>query len=443
MNNDQQIWIEQGVLLTVMSYEQFDMVSDILSADTFLANRHKNIYQAITDLATSGEPYDEVMVSDLMTKRGQIGEHACPLGYFAELSLKASATVSSLRKYGEMLVAKAKHRKAVDIVQKALGDLRDIENDSDVVTSRLITALSDIETAKQQQEVFEPDDLMESFVKTLETARSEKKPYVEVGFPELSNKLRLKNGQLAIIAARPSVGKSLLAMNIASHVADTQDGRTLFFTMEMPHQDLEVRMAAAATGTPIRAIMDNEMTEDNWAATQNYIANFNKKNITVIDKPAISLAQVRAYMNKLKRTHGKLSLVVIDYLGLMAGLDSHNSKNHDIGVITAALKQMALEFSCPIILLSQLNREVEKRPNKRPMMSDLRDSGNIEQDANIIMFLYREDVYKIQAGDTNLDGMAEVIIAKNRDGVTGTVRLGFEGHMGRFTNAIPNFGLDG
>ncbi len=414
----------------------FDVTSDLLTVDDFQAVRHQYIYQAVTDLAAENKPYDLVMVSDLMTERNQIADDKCPAGYFSSLLDMPTASHRSLRSHAELIKASSLRRRSINVLKQGLQSLEDAESKTDEVNNKILSALGNLEESVDEKEVFDIDDMIAGLVERMQSANDGVKPYIDTGFPELDNLVRLKAGNLLIVAARPSQGKSLLAMNMQTHLAKYQDGVSVFFSVEMDEADLTNRMFAAEVGVPIDRLIAGQMSEDEQARFQKAITAREKMKIKIVRKTGLTISHIRTHMNKLKREFGSIGSVCIDYLQLMDGLNGEDSVKR-IGATTQALKAIGAEFDCPIILLSQLNRSVESRPNKRPVLSDLRDSGTIEQDADQVLFIYRDDYYKQKDGSAELDGMAEIIVAKNRNGGTDTVRLAFEGHMGRFSNHMP------
>lgn len=262
------------------------------------------------------------------------------------------------------------------------------------------------------------------------------------GFPELDNLMMVDAGNLVVIASRPSVGKSTLIMNFLSNAAKRGEGEAVFFSLDASSEHVMSRLASAEASINLTSIRKGQLSIDEWARLQRFILDQESMPLTIVDEKGISIAKMRTHLNRIKReAGGKLSAIGVDYLQIMGGLDGQ----YKIDNIACTLKALGHEFGCPVFLLSQLSRDVENRPNKRPIMSDLRDSGTIEQDADIIAMVYRNDHYekREEGGSTKLDGMAEIIILKNTNGPTGMVRLGFEGHYSRFTNHMPAMhGLD-
>ena len=265
------------------------------------------------------------------------------------------------------------------------------------------------------------------------------------GFSELDKLIRIAAGNLVIIAARPSMGKSTLSLNILTNIAKCREGEAVFFSAEMPSDQVMNRLASAETGVNLTSIRKGELSVDEWARMQRFSSEEKNMPLTIVGNSNLNIIEMRTQLNRIKReTGGKLSAIGIDYLQLMEGVIGQH-KVDNVSTIIRTLKALGHEFGCPVFLLSQLSRDVEKRSNKHPIMSDLRDSCAIEQDADIITMIYHNDHYEqIEKGDSaKLDGMADIIILKNTNGPTGTVRLAFEGQHSRFTNHMPAMhGLD-
>ncbi|WP_218690296.1 DnaB-like helicase C-terminal domain-containing protein [Psychrobacter sp. BF1] len=259
------------------------------------------------------------------------------------------------------------------------------------------------------------------------------------GFSELDKLMRVAAGNVVIIAGRPLMGKSALNLNILTNIAKFREGEAVFFSAEMSSNQVMDRLASAETSVNLTSIRKGDLSTDDWARMQRFISEEKNIPLTIVGNSNLNIDEMRTQLNRIKReTGGKLSAIGADYLQLMEGvIGQYNVDN--VSTIIRTLKALGHEFGCPVFLLSQLSRDVENRPNKRPIMSDLRDSGAIEHDADIITMIYRNDHYEQRenGGSAKLDGMAEIIILKNTNGSTGTVRLGFEGKYARFTNHMP------
>jgi len=253
------------------------------------------------------------------------------------------------------------------------------------------------------------------------------------GLSEFDDKTAgLQNGDLIIIAARPSMGKTALAMNIAEHAAIRDQIPTAIFSMEMPGEQLAMRLISSLARIDQTRVRTGRLQDDDWPRITSAMSLMSEAPMFIDDTPALTPTEIRARARRLKREHG-LGLILVDYLQLMQTGGQAENRTNEISEISRGLKALAKEMNVPVIALSQLNRNLEQRPNKRPVMSDLRESGGIEQDADVIAFIYRDEVYNEDSPDK---GTAEVIISKQRNGPTGTCRLTFLGQYTRFENFI-------
>lgn len=442
MNNEQKryIQVEQSVLNQLLGYDTaFDMVSDIIVAQDFDAVRHQVIYQAISDLAILGKPYDEVMVADLLTERGQLNEAHCPESYFGVLGMVPNILLSSLRSHAELVKRRSLRRQSIAQLSFGIQKLEDGDNQTIDVNNEIMSAIANIEAGGDINDHARVGNMMGGMIERIAAAKDGINNFISTGFPELDSLMMIEPGNLVIVAARPSMGKTAKVMNWLSHIAKHRKGEAVFFSVEMVATQVMDRLASAEAGINLTSIRKGNLSTDEWSRMQRFVSEHDSMPLTVVEKKELTIADIRTRLNKIKRETGsKISAIGIDYLQIMGGLDGQY-KIDSIGAVTRTLKTLGHEFDCPVFLLSQLSREVEKRPNKRPIMSDLRDSGTLEQDADIILMIYRNDYYeqKDKGGSAKLDGMADMILTKNRNGPTGTIRLAFEGQYSRFVNHMP------
>ena len=442
MNNEQRryIQVEQSVLNQLLGRgTAFDVVSDIIVADDFEAVRHQVMYQAISDLAMANKPYDEVMVADLLEERNQLNDKYCPANYFAVMSLVPNISFSSLRSHAQLVKNRSIRRQSIAQFKFGIQKLEEGDNQTIDVNNEVMSAIANLEVGSGTNNHARVGTLMGGMIERIAAAKDGINSFTSTGFPEFDNLAMIDAGNLIVVAARPSMGKTALVMNCLSHIAKYKEGEAVFFSVEMPSDQVMDRLASAKASIHLTSIRKGQLSTDEWARMQRFISDEEDMRLTVVETKEITIAEIRTQLNRIKReTGGKLSAIGIDYLQIMGGLNGQY-KIDNISTITRTLKTLGHEFGCPIFLLSQLSREVEKRPNKRPIMSDLRDSGTIEQDADLIVMIYRNDYYeqKEKGGSAKLDGMAEIILTKNRNGPTGTVRLGFEGQYARFSNNMP------
>lgn len=454
MKNLYNLDLEKAILASLMSIEDcYLKINDIITVDDFAAAKHQEIFKAIEALYNAGEPVDNVMVSDYMTRtktlHGIGGD-----SYLAEILATSPASLFNVKHYAERVKKLSELRRAISVLEE--GRLL-INDDNDAVEDKIAGVVSDLlnisSSKKKSKEPTTISNSVEGFIKNQENLRAGIKPMQQrTGYLDLDRIVPIQNSNLVIMAARPSMGKTTLALNALANIVKNNrvmDGKCVvseklgvIFSLEMTADELFVKFMSAQAGLGIdnTRIKEGRINEDEWAAIFDKIAELGEDYpLYVDDTAAITHQQIRAKLLKLKAQGKDIGVVVIDYLQIMGGIDSNNM-TISIGDTTSALKNLAKEFDCPIILLSQLNRKLEDRPNKRPISSDLRSSGSIEQDADIIMFIYRDEVYNENSDDK---GVAEIIIGKNRHGAIGTVRLGFEGAKSKFHDFTPHYDEDG
>lgn len=433
---------ERSVLSTLMDYgDNYDLISRMISKDDFESMAHQVIYAAITELAENNQPHDLLMISDLLEGRSSNTDFSYMDKRLAEVGAAPTAMPKSLIAHAELIRASALRRKSVQVAKRAIEQLENNEP-TDEVNNKLVSELSNLEQKEDVKESYSMDEMLRLQVERMQAAKDGAATYIDTGFPELDTYMQMGAGDLVVVAARPSMGKTLITVNMQSHLAKFKEGMSVFFSLEMTEARVTERLTAAESSVLISKIKNAKtMNEDEWARVMRFMSEQKDMRFQTIEKSNITLSQIRTHLNKIKREKGKISSIAIDYLQIMGGLDGQDYVRR-IGDVTRTLKEMGKEFDCPVFLISQLNRSVEQRPNKRPMLSDLRDSGTIEQDADIVLMLYRDDYYKAKDGKTDFDNIAEVIVTKNRNGETGTARLLFEGQYGRFANLIPAYGSE-
>ena len=446
--------MERAVLASLMSIDNaLNHVTGIINFDDFVDVKHKTIYKCIETLSKDGSPYDLVMVIDLLTSQKLI-KAAGDEAYIADILTTSPASLFNLIAYAGKIKELSQHR----LASQLLIESKDVMNNADIKIDEkmntIIEGLAKVATAntiaKGGQDI---PDLVGGFVdKIQESALSGQAPFIPTGFIELDVKSPVEDGELIIIGARPSMGKTTFALNILQNmvtnqrVADGQRKTGVFFSLEMKKDAVMQRFMSAKSGVDFSKIRSGQnIGEKEWVKLQNAISEVTSDfPLHIDDRSDLTHQQMRMVLNNLRASGREIGCIVIDYLQFMGGIDSNNT-SASLGVITKALKAIAKEFDCPIFLLSQLNRRLESRPNKRPIMSDIRDSGNIEQDADLIWFLYRDEVYNEKTEDR---GIAEIITAKNRNGQVGNIRLVFQGQYSKFSNftntyseeEIPDYG---
>lgn len=420
----------------------YDRNYNQLSEALFFFDEHKTIYNAIVRIKKNhpGQGLDILLVKDELHQTNELerigGDEVLSKILYVPNINGLSMVISSLKEYAVKRNIDNASRTAIEQV---------LNGDKGVdVANRLLERVGNINLSTQKIPVHKPRDFLLSLAERIKSYEVEGSPIISTGFPELDFTIGMMPGDLAVLAARPSMGKTALAMNIATTIAQTyshENKSVLFFSLEMTAESVFNRMVAAEGSIDFSIIQGKKRADEAaWGKIFNVTQKVMDLPLQVIDRKGLTLNEIKAEVHRVHRENTKagkpcFSLIMIDYLQFIGGL-SGSDKIDKINDVTKQLKIIGQEYNCPVLLLSQLNRGVESRPDKRPMMSDLRDSGTIEQDADIIMFIYREEYYNEKC-ESKDKGVAEILVEKNRNGATGTVRLGFEGQYVRFTNHIP------
>lgn len=438
------VQLEQSVLSAIISGNGVWAKSGLdIQVSDFYAQRHQAIFNAVTQLRAQRMAYDSVMLHEYLESRQELPSIG-GLEYLGELLGVQPASKFVFESYVKRMKDFAMRRNLQRICQEGLDQLTDFDKPTDDLISETVSQLNNTNVSEKKLPTM--DELLCNFSDNL-TAKREGtiQPFINIGFIELGNKICLDKGELCVIAGRPAMGKSTLAQNILTFIEQTTHKPSVFFSLEMPSSLVVERLISAIGTVNLTRLRSGGMSDGKKLTEEEYSGIFtatkflHESKIIIDDTPRITVGAIRAKLNKIKFDHKELGVVVIDYLGLMGGISANNRVN-DITEITGELKSMAKAFDCPIILLSQLNRGVESRPNKRPVLADLRDSGSVEQDADKVIAIYRDEVYN---KDSKEKGIAEALVLKNRNGEIGTVRLGFEGQFSRFNELIPNYDFGG
>lgn len=435
--------VEKALLASLMSVEEsFDRIADIVSKDDFYAHRHQHIFSAISHLASLDEPYDTVMVYDWLDRQ-KLLEKAGGEEYLGDILNQSPATLFNLTSYAQRVRELSTLRQLITAGNDMLNLAYEPKGQSisdilDTVESKIFSINEQHNRRASQKGPNDVSSVLSNVVEQIYELK--KNPDGMIGlatnFTELNNKTQgLQNGDLIIVAARPSMGKTTFAMNLVESILFQHNLPVVVFSMEMPSESIVIRLLSSWATINQSRLRSGQLYEDEWAVLMSAVEHMKDKKLYIDDSTALPPSEVRSRCRRIaKDNDGKLGLVVVDYLQLMKIPSMGDNRVGEISEISRNLKSLARELNCPVVALSQLNRSLENRPNKRPIMSDLRESGAIEQDADLIMFIYREEVYK---EDTDAKGQAEIIIGKQRNGPIGTVRLAFEGQYTRFKNLIP------
>jgi len=431
---------EQALLGGLMLDNQtWDSVADKVTNGDFYRREHRLIFGALRRLAETEQPFDVVTLAESLERDGALGD-AGGLAYLGAIA-RDTPSAANVTAYARIVREHSVLRQLVsvgteiaDIAYRAEG--RPAAELLDEAERRVF------EIAEQESRGgggFQPlRSLLGKAVERIEILYQRNEPITGLpsGFNDFDMMTSgLQPSDLIIIAGRPSMGKTTFAMNIAENVALETRQPVAIFSMEMPGDALAMRMMSSLGRIDQHRVRTGKLEEDEWPRLTSAVNMLASTPMFIDDTPALSPTEVRARARRLKREQGALGLVVLDYLQLMQVPGNNENRATEISAISRALKALAKELAVPVIALSQLNRNLEQRPNKRPVMSDLRESGSIEQDADLVVFIYRDEVYHEDSKDK---GIAEIIIGKQRNGPIGTVRLTFLGKYTKFENFISD-----
>jgi replicative DNA helicase len=423
----------------------WDRVGDLLVDNDFYRHEHKLIYAAIGALINASKPADVITVNEYLQNQGKADEMG-GLGYLNSLA-QYVPSASNIRRYAEIVRERSILRKLVsasdEIATNAFNPQgKAIDRILDEAEQKIFNIGE--EGSRMKQGFQSMDTLVVELLDRVQEMADNPNDItgVPTGFYDLDRMTSgLQPGDMVVLAARPSMGKTAFAINIAEHVALNEGLPVAVFSMEMGASQLAVRVVGSIGRIDQGHLRTGKLSDDEWPRLTEAIEKLRTVSLHIDETPGLTPSELRANARRLARQCGKLGLIVVDYLQLMSGSGGSGGDNRatELGEISRGLKMLAKELQCPVIALSQLNRSVELRTDKRPMMSDLRESGAIEQDADIIMFIYRDDYYN---KDSKEPGVAEIIIGKQRNGPTGTVKLTFLKNLTRFESLASGLSDD-
>lgn len=432
---------EQSVLGSLMlDNESWEKTADLLVEHDFYRRDHQLIFRAIADLFEQSQPVDVITLAEYHDKRGELDK----VGELAYLGMLARNTPSSAN-----IIAYASIVRERSILRQLIAVGTAISNVAFSPEGKSSEEMLDLaegqvfeiaeKGAKRSGGFIQVKEVLSRVVDRIDTLFEQDSPITGLssGFNDFDEQTSgMQPADLVIVAGRPSMGKTTFAMNLAEHAAIKSKVPVAVFSMEMPADALAMRMLSSLGQIDQHRLRTGRLNDDDWPRLTSAIALLNEAPLFIDDTPALTVTELRARARRLKREHG-LSMIVIDYIQLMQGSSRSSNENRatEISEISRSLKALAKELEVPVVALSQLNRSLEQRPNKRPIMSDLRESGAIEQDADLIVFIYRDEVYNEDSAEK---GKAEIIISKQRNGPIGTVALTFQGKYTRFENFAFN-----
>ncbi len=417
-------------------------IIDILSPEDFYKGAHKKIFNVIIELANKQEPADLITVANGLKEKDQL-ESIGGAAYLATICDAAPIAVNAVH-YARIIKGKSSLRELITassaIVEKCLEDKGDFEEIVDFAE----TSIFNVSEKKTQTSFQNLGDLININIDKLEEQQGNAGGLsgLSTGYLKLNNITSgLQKSDLIILAARPSMGKTALALNIARNVAVEERKPVAVFSLEMSNEQLSMRLLTSEARIDSNRLRTGFISQEDWQHATDAAGVLNELPIFIDDSPNITAMEIRAKARKLYKRHNELGLIIIDYLQLMKPPFKTERRDLEIAEISRSLKALAKELNVPVMALSQLNRMLEQRSDKRPMLSDLRESGALEQDADIVAFIYRDEVYNKEP-DNSKKGTAEIIVAKNRNGATGTALMHFLGAYTRFeelASGIPEF----
>ncbi len=426
---------EQSVLGGLMlDNESWDKVGHVLTAEDFYNPSHRKLYLCIQGLAQDSKPFDPITVSEELDRKGELQESG-GVSYLADL-VESIPSVANMEAYAVIVRERAVLRRLISAAQRIADSAYKPEGRKadDIVEMAEREMFNISESRDKEGGPIGVRELLKKAVEKIDELHRTTGTItgLTTGFKDLDEMTSgFQKSDMIVVAARPSMGKTTFAMNLVENALMNSDDCVVVFSLEMPADQLMMRTLSSLGRIDQGKVRTGKLDEDDWPKLSNVVQSLKEKKLFIDDTAGISPQEVRTRLRRIRREHGNIALVMIDYLQLMQIPGFSEGRTNEISEISRSIKAMAKEFECPVIALSQLNRALEQRPNKRPVNSDLRESGAIEQDADVITFIYRDEVYN---PDSEHKGMAEIIIGKQRNGPIGSVRLAFIGRFTRFDN---------
>jgi len=434
---------EQAVLGGLMlTNDSFNTVASVISEKDFFAQDHQLIFQTMRSLSGDSKPLDVITLSEVLQNNKDL-EQVGGAAYLVELANNTPSS-ANIGAYAQIVLERSVIRQLItaasDIVKKGFNPLG---SDSSALLAEAERKLSDIIENRPKLGGFQDaNSLLKEAISRIDELFNNDADItgLSTGFTELDEKTSgWQKGDLIIVAGRPSMGKTSFAMNMVEHAVLHQDKPVLVFSLEMPANQLMIRMMSSLGKIDQTRMRTGKLSEDDWPRLSSAASRLKDRPLYIDDRAGITPMMLKNQVRQLSREHGEPGLIMVDYLQLMSGSIPTENRTNEISQISRELKTIAREFNCPVIALSQLSRNLEQRPNKRPINSDLRESGAIEQDADVIAFIYRDEIYNEQSEDK---GIAEIILGKQRNGPIGTSKLAFLGKYTRFENLARDYFAD-
>lgn len=431
---------EQSVLGSLMlDNSKLDSILAIINERDFYRQDHRVIFRMMLALQEAGQPLDVITLSEELHKHNEL-DRIGGLGYLVDMA-NNTPSAANIAAYANIVRERSTLRQLIEAAQEiSKSSMNPSGLDSDDLLHLAEKRVAEIaEDRPKEGGLVGVNDLLKATVQRIDELFRSGSDITGVasGLTDLDQRTSgWQPGELIILAARPSMGKTALALNFVESAMFTQPKPVFVFSMEMPSAALIMRMMSSIGRIDQTKMRNGKLTEEDWPKLSSAVAKMKDKLLFIDDTPGLNPQEMRARVKRITREHGNPGLIMVDYLQLMQIAGSSEGRTQEISEISRSLKAMAKEFDCPVIALSQLNRGVEQRPNKRPMNSDLRESGAIEQDADVILFIYRDEYYHEDSPDK---GIAELILGKQRNGEIGTCRAAFIGKYTRFDNLAPEY----
>ena len=423
---------EQSILGSILlDKEAIITVTETIQPEDFYKEAHKIIYECMVKLNNKNEPIDLITLTEELRKQGHL-EDVGGISYITSLSTIVPTT-SNVKYYSDIVKEKSVLRKLIKVSNDILNLGYDNSTKVEDLLEKAEKQIFDISQEKSSEDFQSINSVLMDTYDMIERLYTNKEEITGItsGFEDLNKKINgLQRTDLILIAARPAMGKTAFSLNLVQNAALKGNASVAVFSLEMSKEQLVQRMLSAQSHVELKKIKNGNLDENDWPRIIDAMSVLSNANIYIDDTPGIKISELRSKCRKLKIEKG-LDLILIDYLQLMEGDNKNESRQQEISKISRSLKIIAKELNCPVVALSQLSRAPEQRSDHRPMLSDLRESGAIEQDADIVMFLYRDEYYH---PDSERKNIGEVIIAKNRHGETGSVELVWLGEIQKFAN---------
>ena len=425
---------EQSILGSIiLDKDAIITVAEIINPGDFYKEAHKIIYESMLSLNSSNEPIDLITLIEELRKEGHL-DNVGGISYLTSLSTIVPTT-SNVRYYANIVKEKSVMRQLIKASNEIINLGYDASTDVQEILDKAEKNIFDISQEKSGDDIQPINLVLQDTFDMIERLCTEKSEVtgITTGFVDLNKKINgLQRTDLILVAARPAMGKTAFSLNLVQNAALKGDASVAVFSLEMSKEQLVQRMLSAQSNVELSKIKTGTLSESDWPRIIDAMAVLSEANIYIDDTPGIKISEIRSKCRRLKIEKG-LDFILIDYLQLMEGEGKNENRQQEIAKISRSLKILAKELNCPVVALSQLSRSPELRKDHRPILSDLRESGSIEQDADIVMFLYRDEYYH---DDSEKKNIGEVIVAKNRHGETGTVELVWFGQVQKFADKI-------